>query len=442
MKTQVPDTGKRSFSEDIISVFSSNVFSLVANLLTVVLVSRVLGPELYGLYTAVLVIPLLVVSFFQMGIRPSTVFMIGSGKHDANKVVSAVVSTLLITGSAGMLFSGIAYVVMYKTGFTPLLIGLALATIPMRLTAIYAGGVFLAKEQMKRANLMNWLTALLTLLFALIFVWLLKLGVAGALLGLMTSNLVVSAYALNMLRRNYTIKLSLYNPIIRQMLQLGVVYALSFLIIQLNYRADILLLQWLADTREVGLYSLGVAVSELLWQIPLAVSLVVMTRSANTTDQKLMNESTARLLRLSLISGITLSVFIYLLSPFVIPLVFGTGYIGSVRIIQTVLPGIIIVIIFRVLSGQLSGMGKPQVALRAFILALILNVILNYLLIPRLGGMGAAIATNISYLIGTIIYIIAYCKITGTRVNDLFHFSKNDFTTASAFIKKRLHPKD
>lgn len=439
MKPLTTETGKRSFSEDIISVFSSNVFSLVANLLTVVLVSRVLGPELYGLYTAVLVIPLLVVSFFQMGIRPSTVFMIGSGKHDANKVVSAVVSTLLITGSAGMFFSGIAYLVLFKTGYTPLLVSLALVTIPMRLTAIYAGGVFLAKEQMKRANIMNWLTALLTLIFALIFVWLLKLKVAGALLGLLTSNLIVSIYALNLLRRNYTIKLTLYNPIIRQMLQLGVVYALSFLVIQLNYRVDILLLQWLADTREVGLYSLGVAVSELLWQIPLAVSLVVMTRSANSTDQELMNESTARLLRLSVLAGLVLSIFIFLLSPFIIPLVFGAGYIGSVKIIQTVLPGIIIVIVFRILSGQLSGMGKPQVALRAFIPALILNVVLNYFLIPGMGGMGAAIATNISYLVGTVIYIIAYCNITGTNLQQLFHYSKADFTFVLAFLKKRSH---
>jgi len=439
VKTLSSDTGKRSFSEDIISVFSSNVFSLVANLLTVVLISRVLGPESYGLYTAVLVIPLLVVSFFQMGIRPSTVFMIGSGKYDADKVVSAVVSTLLITGSAGMLFSGIAYIVLFKTGFTLLLVSLALVTIPMRLTAIYSGGIFLAKEQMKRANLMNWLTALLTLLFALIFVWVLKLKVVGALLGLMTSNLIVSVYALNMLRRNYTIKLSLYNPIIRQMLQLGVIYALSFLVIQLNYRVDILLLQWLSDTREVGLYSLGVAVSELLWQIPLAVSLVVMTRSANSTDQKLMNESTARLLRLSIVSGFVLSAFIFILAPFIIPLVFGAGYLGSVKIIQTVLPGIIIVIIFRVLSGQLSGMGRPQVALRAFIPALILNVILNYFLIPVMGGMGAAIATNISYLVGTIIYIIAYCNITGTGFRQLFHFSGNDFTFVLTFLKKRLH---
>jgi len=242
---------KRSFSADIVSVFSSNVFSLVANLLLVILLTRVLGAEGYGIYTAILVVPLLVVSFFQMGIRPSTVFLMGSAKHEADNIVSAVVSTLIITGSLGMLFSGITYLLMFRQGYTPLLVSLALATIPMRLTSIYAGGVFLAKEEMRKANLMNWLTALLMLLFGVIFVWLLRLQVTGALAGLLLSNLIVSVNAINLLRKEYKIKISLRNPLILKMIKLGVVYAASFLIIQLNYRIDILLLQWLADKKKL-----------------------------------------------------------------------------------------------------------------------------------------------------------------------------------------------
>lgn len=431
-------TQPRSFGSDIISVFSSNVFTLISNLLIVILLSRKLGPEGYGLYTAVLVVPLLVVSFFQMGIRPSTVFMIGSGRYNADQVVSAVISTLFVTGTAGMVFSAITYLLMFKTGYTALLIILALFTIPMRLTAIYAGGVFLAKEQIKKANIMNWLTALLMLVFAVVFVWLLKMKVTGALTGLLISNVIVSAYAVSLLKKEYKITINLRNPIIIQMLRLGVVYASSFLIIQLNYRVDILLLQRLSDTKEVGLYSLGVAFAELLWQIPLAISIIVMTRSANTKNMKLMTENTAKLLRLSIIAGIVLSAFIYLLAPYIIPLAFGPGFKASVAIIQTILPGIIILIIFRILSGQLSGMGKPQVALRAFIPALILNVALNIILIPKMGGIGAAISTNISYLAGTIIYVIAFCKITNTTVAHLFHYSANDFSFIKNFIQDRL----
>lgn len=429
----------RTYGGDIISVFSSNVFSLVANLAIVVILTRLLGPEGYGLYNAILVIPLLVVSFFQMGIRPSTVFMIGSGKHDQNQVVSAVLSALILTGGSGIFFSLITYLFMYRDGYTPLLISLALLTIPMRLAAIYAGGVFLAKEEMGKANLMNWLTALLMLVSALFFVWILKLQVAGALFGMMISNLFVSVYAIRMLYKAYKVRLSLRNPLIIKMLRLGVVYALSFLIIQLNYRIDIVLLQRLADTREVGLYSLGVAMAELLWQIPLAISIVVMTRSANSKDLRQMTENTLRLLRLSLVAGLALSAFIFLLAPVIIPMVFGESYRDSISIVQAILPAIIIVIIFRILSGQLSGMGKPQVAIYSFLPALALNVALNFVLIPRLGGLGAAIASNVSYFVGSIIYLYMYCQLTGAGMSDIFRCSKGDFIFVSNFIKSKIN---
>lgn len=438
MIAQTKEPKTKSFSGDIVSVFTSNIFSLLANLLLVILLTRVLGPEGYGLYNAVLVIPLLVVSFFQMGIRPSTVYLIGAGRNNADEVVSAVVSTLIITGLAGIIFSGIAYALMFKTGYTVLLVSLALVTIPMRLASIYAGGVFLAKEEMKKANLMNWLTALLMLLFGVILVWVLKLKVAGALAGLMFSNLIVSVYAINLLFKEYKVTISFHNPHIYKMLKLGVVYAASFLIIQLNYRVDIVLLQWLSDKRETGLYSLGVAVAELLWQIPLAIGIVVMTRSANSSDQKLMNQSTARLLRLSLVVGVILSVFIFILAPFVIPLVFGSKFAESVTIIQTILPGIIMVIMYRILSGRLSGLGKPVVAIAAFIPALILNVVINYFLIPKLGGVGAAISTNISYFVGTVIYILSYCRITQTSLRELFTYSRQDFRIISEYVKRRI----
>lgn len=438
MRDTATKNKKGSFSTDIISVFTSNVFSLVANLLIVVLISRILGPEAYGLYTAILVIPLLIVSFFQMGIRPSTVFMMGSGKYNQNDIVSGVVSTLIITSGAGILFSSIAYVFLFKSGFTLFLISMALTTIPLRLASIYAGGVFLAKEQLSKANMMNWLTALLMLISALIFVWLLKLKIAGALLGLMISNLVVAIYAIRLLREEYNLSISFSNPLIIKLIKTGVVYALSFFVIQLNYRVDIVLLQWLSTKKELGLYSLGVGVAELLWQIPLAIGLVVMTRSANSTDQKAMNESTARLLRLSLTAGAILSFFIFIISPFVIPLVFGSSYDGSVTIIQTILPGILMIIVFRILSGQLSGMGKPYVALMAFVPALLLNVALNYWLIPQYGGFGAAMSSNGSYLVGNIIYLLIYCKIVGTTPRKVLTFSTDDFKAVRELIKRRL----
>jgi Na+-driven multidrug efflux pump len=94
---------------------------------------------------------------------------------------------------------------------------------------------------------------------------------------------------------------------------------------------------------------------------------------------------------------------------------------------QTILPGILMVIMFRILSGQLSGMGRPEVALKAFVPALVLNVVLNYLWIPGYGANGAVMATNISYTLGSVIYLFAYSRISGMRVMEILRFSREDW---------------
>jgi O-antigen/teichoic acid export membrane protein len=276
------------------------------------------------------------------------------------------------------------------------------------------------------------------LVFAFVLVFVLRLGLHGALVSLLASNAVVAVVALLRLFRRFTVRISFRNPVMGELLKTGVVYALSFLVIQLNYRIDVLLLKALSTPAEVGIYSLGVSVAELLWQVPMAISIVVMSRTANTANLDAMNVNTARLLRVSLVFGLVISFFIVVLSPWVVPLVFGEKFRSSILVMQTILPGILMVIMFRILSGQLSGMGRPDAALRAFIPALVLNVVLNYLWIPTYGATGAVMATNLSYTLGSVVYLFTYSRLTGMRVKEILRFSQEDWVFLQRIINKVL----
>ncbi|MDZ7774407.1 MAG: hypothetical protein U5L09_01725 [Bacteroidales bacterium] len=60
---------KSSLARDISGVFSSNVFAIASTLLMGVIIARYLGPEGKGTFTALTVVPVIVVSFTAMGIR-------------------------------------------------------------------------------------------------------------------------------------------------------------------------------------------------------------------------------------------------------------------------------------------------------------------------------------------------------------------------------------
>lgn len=426
---------RRRFIRDIIGVFNSNVFSIIAGLLTSIILARVLGPDKFGIYTALVIIPVIVVSLTNLGVRGSAIFHVGKGKFDKDELVSSVIVLLIIASSLGMIISCIAYLIYDEPSFSMLMIGLVLLVIPSRLAIIYFGGIFLGNDEIKKANQMNWITNALNLGIIVVLVWGLSFEIMGAIIAFLVSGSVVAIYGFLLIRRSHRIRLRIHKEILKSLLRLGVLFSISFFILQLNYRIDILLIEKLRDAAEVGIYSIGASVAEQLWQLPLAIGIVVFSRTANAEDREAMAATTGVLLRLSFLFSVVLALIMYFLVPVLIPLIFGEAYIASIRIIQLILPGIIMVVIFRILSGHLAGLGRPEITLYIFLPALVLNILLNLLWIPEYGGRGAAMATNVSYTAGSIGYMIAYSRILKTPLFQILAFRKSDFTQFRQVIR-------
>ena len=74
---------RRRFIRDIIGVFNTNVYSIIAGFLASIVLARVLGPEKYGIYVTLIIIPTIVVGLTHLGIRESAIFHIGAGSDVA-----------------------------------------------------------------------------------------------------------------------------------------------------------------------------------------------------------------------------------------------------------------------------------------------------------------------------------------------------------------------
>ncbi len=428
---------KTSLARDISGVFGSNVLAIISALLIGIIVARYLGPEGKGLFTALTVVPVIVASFAAMGIRRTAVYFIGKKEFDESEVASAVIQILIITSLAGMGASYIAFHWMDNSSYTPELILITILIIPFRLATIYAGGIYLGREQYRFANLMKWSVPMVNLLLLVMFVMVLKMDVFGALLAVMLSGVIISVIAINRLSKDFKLSLKWNRVLLKKMLSLGSLYAASLLVMKLIYRIDVLLLEQLSDLKEVGYYSIAVTISEQLWQLPLAVGIVIMSKSANAHDPSLMNKKVGQMLRFSLFAGAAGAIIMYFIMPSLIPFIYGKAFSESAMLLQTILPGIVFFIIFRILNSHLNGLGKPMPAIYAIIPALVLNIGLNYLWIPEFGGKGAAMATNVSYVIGTVLMIVFYIRATKTKAGPLLLPQKEDLEIVMQKIKRR-----
>src|ERR1019366_176609 len=93
----------------------------------------------------------------------------------------------------------------------------------------------------------------------------------------------------------------------------------------LNYRLDVFFVNNFLGLAHVGIYSVGVMISEMLWQIPYAVGIALLPRTARTlreNDAAFTCLVIRRVLALAILSGIILAV----VSPWVVSLFFGQKF--------------------------------------------------------------------------------------------------------------------
>ncbi len=431
---------RRSFLKDISSVFASNLLAIVSALLIDIVLSRQLGPEGRGLYASILVVPLIVTSFVMLGIRRSAVYHLGKKVFDADRTVSGIMSLLVITSILAVLISGIAFLILLPKGLTWIMAILALMSIPVKLILIYSGGIYIGNEDFKRSNLQVWLPLVYDLLGILLFVALLKWSVSGALLALFLANMLVSAMSLRYLSKTFKIRISWDKEVISGLAKIGIAYAVAVVIMQLNYRVDILLLQELSTMKEVGYYSLGVAISDKLWQLPSAIGLVVMSRSANVEDTSRLDRDVAKLVRVSFLIVLLSAIILWFVIPYLLPLFYGIKFAPSIGVVRLMLPGIIMFVIVRILSGRFAGSGQPKLLIGLFVPVLLVNIILNLFWIPEYGSLGAAMATNVSYTLGAIGMLILFSVKMKIPFTELIIYKRSDFDfitkIATRFRKK------
>jgi O-antigen/teichoic acid export membrane protein len=124
----------------------------------------------------------------------------------------------------------------------------------------------------------------------------------------------------------------------------------------------------------------------------------------------IINENTMKLkafiLRMLFQSGIARALLLtitYLLYKPVIGFIFGPEIVNfSINTFGILAAGLILGSPFTMLQLLPNQMGKPEVMSIITVFTVLINVVCNYFFIPIWAGLGAAIATSLSWLVGSL----------------------------------------
>lgn len=414
------EPARRSFRAAAVMTYGSNVTAAFLSLFNVLLTSRVLGATGRGELVFLTTVAMLSSALSSLGVEEATANLVGREPYHRRALGGNTILLALILGGAAIAVVGglMAVFPSVAAHSDVTLRWVALGAIPILIFQFYLQFLVRADYGFAATNLaalvgpvtnvsVNGLLAALDLITVetALVTW-----VAGQLI----STCLLAGYV--------TRCLAGFGPpdaaLARRAVGFGVKAHAGRVMKAGNYRLDQWLLGAIGGSRELGLYSVAVAWSEALFYLPEALGMVMRPDVVRASPRD-AGRRAAAVFRVAVLCTVPLAVAIGVAAPVLCVTLLGDEFRGSIDQLRVLVPGALGMVALKLLSNTLTAQGKPMFANAAIAVAFGATILLDVLLIPAYGGLGAAIASTLAYTAGGIAVAAIFARTLQTRPRDL-----------------------
>ncbi len=416
------------FVDSTIKVFSAQAIGLVATFFTGLAISRILGPEGKGLVALILATAEILYCVSHLGHGFSVQYFLGKKE---GKPLTLLANQMFYPPSVAVIVA-IGFVLAYPL-FSNLLQDTPLIVIyPAAILLItymffqpccqYLIGIGRFNEFSTFLVIKSSLTLLFVLLALLVFSPTVDKVMWAYIAALIIVDFLTVRACLKS-RAGESLKPSFAQ--FRTTFAYGLWIYMSSLIREVAKRVDLVLVFAIEGVGLAGVYSVATGLTAPLVIIPQAVQTVFFPKTSGQSEEDAA-ATTPLYHRQMILVMLAAAAGVALVSHPVLAL-FGPDFLAG----QVPLLILLGMALFRGLIGIISlhilGRGKAYTVTIMTILVLSVAIVLNALLIPRYGAVGAAIATTTSELIHYVAWLVLYRVVVGGDVKALFAFTGEDF---------------
>jgi polysaccharide transporter, PST family len=175
---------------------------------------------------------------------------------------------------------------------------------------------------------------------------------------------------------------------------------LSASAIVIYMRIDVIMLHSMAGSAAVGIYAAATRVSEVWYFVPMGIMTTLSPLiTSYRVNEKLYYERLQQFFSGMAACSVVVSIIVTLTYPFIVGRLFGAHFAASGPILAVHVWSSIFVFLGVAQLPWMVTEKRLKISMFQTSLGAVANILINVILIPKLQGMGAAIATVISYAI-------------------------------------------
>jgi O-antigen/teichoic acid export membrane protein len=388
------------------ALYVAEVVARATLLIQLVLVARTLGATEYGKQALVLSVLAIAANFTDFGFSLLGVKLIAAKPHEINRIGSGMLVIKLAVGVVTAL-AIIAFVIVtpVPADLTWMYILSALTLITTAYTtsmsSIFRGYEIMQYDAYGRIGIAFLTTGLGALL--------LSMGYGIVTMVAMTSALtIVNAlymYWINTRRKLFRFQRPDNNQEIIDLFKLALPFVALTVLVAISYRVDTVILGLFESTDAVGQYNAGYRIFELFLIVPAIFAGVLLpaTSARLHTDTTAVQTLTMTAVRYFSYLCFPLAVGLSLLAGPIITMFYGSKYPDSIVVLQVMSFTLIPAFIAHITANVFHASSRPQLNTYIALFSVIFNVVVNLLLIPMFGLVGAAITSVATQLVVLVI---------------------------------------
>lgn len=370
------------------------------------LIARWTGPQVTGTYFFGVSVTSIFVTLADLGMTPVIIRAIAGEKDYALRYVSAALRLKCFLAPVAILCSlGYGYLKgVDETTFLTIAIACFVMTADTFHLVLY--GILRGHERLQPEAIGMLVGQILTTCCAILVAYL-GLGPIGLVAALLLGSLWNVLWALLQFKK---LEISWVSPIqhdAKNMLYEAAPFAIAGIAVKVYSYVDSLLIQAFQGEQAVGYYSVAYKLTYALQFLPLTFTAALYPALARAWAKQSHEELRATFLgslRLMAAISFPLAAGLSGLASIVIKMMYGNAYLATIPVLE-VLPWVLIPIFLDFPVGSLlNASHRAHLKTTAMVATMFINVVLNALLVPSMGPLGAAWSAIFSfwvlYLIG------------------------------------------
>ena len=427
------------FIKTVIATLSTEVGIKALTFITTIIIVRNLSAADFGIYSLVISFSFTLCYLSSVGIPQSIIYFVGKRTEELNIIFSTTLFLYVFCGISvfvlGSIFKEYPLHSFLKDVpreyFLPLLILYIFTLLDTFLLSLVRG-----LKDFLLFNFRRLLTPACNLIGIVLLLVLSDFRLRSCLLIFLTATIVSTIWTFwKVIPIGFLSSAIKWQPV-NAFLRYGVKSYIQLIVGHFVYQIDIYIIAYLLGAKQVAYYTIAVGIASLLWFLPDTIGLVLFPTLASIHDETDIHSFTARICRNNLLLVGIASILLGFIGKYLIEIFYGIEYLQSFYAMLLILPGIVGMSIYKILARNFSSRNRQQISIFAGAISLIMNIVLNFLWIPRYGIEGAAFASTVSYCLAGMILLMKTKSESGLPLGKFLLIETQDIGAYGELVSK------